>query len=397
MKPGSWTSILCMFLFGVAGASTVSKLIPLGADLARVFGASPAQFGWLVSLIALPAVLLAIPSGIVVDRFGPRRVLSVSAGLGVLANLVYLAAPSYGLMQVARLIEGTAIVHMYTAAPAFLMATTDGKRRAAAMTIWASYMPTGTAVGLLLAGRFAAGDAWRGVFVAQGALYLVVGLVNLAQPRLASTYLGKSGPSLWHRVLDLRSAYSRPPLLLLALAFFLMISLGFGANSTFPSYFARIHQTSVSSMSGLVAMATLLMIPGSLGVGALISAGRRQAVVFTGLGLVGAIVGSLAFYPPLSVAQRAVDVFLWFAMSGGGIATVMATLPLVAEPERRGAAAALMNQAAGTATFVNPPIWLPLAAAGAWWPFALLMVGGWSLAVACAWAIELIRGRRSEA
>jgi hypothetical protein len=75
----------------------------------------------------------------------------------------------------------------------------------------------------------------------------------------------------------------------------------------------------------------------------------------------------------------------------------MATLPLVAEPERRGAAAALMNQAAGTATFVNPPIWLPLAAAGAWWPFAVLMVGGWTLAVACAWGIEILRGRKNEA
>ena len=33
MKPGSWSSIASIFLFGVLGASTVSKLVPLGADI----------------------------------------------------------------------------------------------------------------------------------------------------------------------------------------------------------------------------------------------------------------------------------------------------------------------------------------------------------------------------
>lgn len=395
LRPGSWPSILCVFLYGVTGASTVSKLIPLGGDLARVFGTTPAQFGWLVSLIALPAALVAIPSGIVVDRFGPRRVLNVSVSLGVLANLVYLVAPASWVMTVARLIEGLAIAHMYTAAPAFLMATTDGKRRAGAMTVWASYMPTGTAVGLLLAGQFAGGANWRHVFVAQGALYLLVGLINLLQPRIVSTQTG-TGPSLWHRLLDLRGAYARPQLLLLALAFFLMISLGFGASSSFPSYLARVHQVSIASTSGLVAVATLLMIPGSLGVGALITHGLRQPVVFTGLGIAGALVGSLAFFPYLTIPLRCVVVGLWFMLSGGALATIMATLPVVAEPQRRGAAAALMNQAAATATFVNPPLWLPLAAAAAWWPFAALMSGGWFVAVLCVWGIASFRGPRSE-
>ena len=53
MKAGSWVSILSMFLFGVAGAATVSKLIPLGADLTAAFGLDAAQFGWLISLVAL--------------------------------------------------------------------------------------------------------------------------------------------------------------------------------------------------------------------------------------------------------------------------------------------------------------------------------------------------------
>ena len=388
MKAGSWSSILTLYLYGVLGASTVSKLVPLGAVLGTEFGTTPAQFGWLVSLVALPAVILAIPSGLLVDRFGPRRILLGAALLGVAANLLYFVAPSQWLMQVARVLEGTAIVHVYTAVPAFLMASCEGTRRSTAMTVWATYMPAGTAVGLLLASAFIGTESWRGLFLVHGALYVLVALLNLRQPVLAAPPAGAAVPTLGQRLQGLRDAYSRPALLLLALAFFLMISLGFGANTTFPGYFARLHEVSVATTSRAIALGTLLMIPGSLGVGALIARGISQRTVFIGLGLLGTFAGSLAFHPALTVPQRAVVVGLWFLVSGASIATLMATLPLVAEPARRGAAAALLNQSAATATFVNPPIWLPLAAAGAGWlSFAGLMAAGWFVAVIAVWCL----------
>jgi predicted MFS family arabinose efflux permease len=388
MKPGSWSSILTLYLYGVLGASTVSKLVPLGAVLGTGFGTTPAQFGWLVSLVALPAVILAIPSGLLVDRFGSRRILLAASALGVVANLLYYVAPSPLVMQLARVVEGTAIVHVYTAVPAFLMASCEGTRRSTAMTIWATYMPSGTAVGLLLAGAFVGSESWRGLFLVHGALYVAVALLNLRQPRLAAASAGALVPTLGQRLQGLKEAYSRPALLLLALAFFLMISLGFGANTTFPGYFARLHGVSVATTSSAIALGTLLMIPGSLGVGALIARGIPQRKVFIGLGVLGTLAGSLAFHPDLAASQRSLVVGIWFLVSGASIATLMATLPLVAEPARRGAAAALLNQSAATATFVNPPIWLPLAAAGAsWLAFAGLMAAAWLIAVLAVWAL----------
>jgi predicted MFS family arabinose efflux permease len=165
MRPGSWTSIFFVFLFGVLGASTISKLVPLGADISARFGTSPTDFGWLISLLGLTALILAIPSGLLVDRYGPRRVFAGSVLLGILANLIYFLAPTYIWMQAARLVEGIAIAHLYTAAPAFLMSTNEGPRRATAMTIWATYMPVGSAVGLLLGGYFAGASHWRNVFL----------------------------------------------------------------------------------------------------------------------------------------------------------------------------------------------------------------------------------------
>ncbi len=388
MKPGSWASILAIFLFGAAGASTVSKLIPLGGDLARVFGASPAEFGWLVSLIAVPAALLAIPSGIVVDKYGPRVVLIACAVLGVLSNTIYMFADSMPVLQLARLLEGAAIVHIYTAAPALLMATTDGKKRTTAMTVWATYMPVGTAIGLTLGGLFADGESWRSTFMAQAALYAVTGCLGFLLPTISAD-AATGGQPLAQRLLGLREAYSRPPLLLLALGFFMMISMGLGANATFPSYFARIHDMPTLSASSMVAAATLAMIPGSLIAGVILSSGVRHQVLFSGLAAAGFILGSLSFFPDLEISLRFIIVCGWFIISGAAIATIMATLPIVAEPQRRGAAAALINQSGALATFVNPPIWLSLAAGNAWTPFSGLLALGWTVATACLWAIAL--------
>lgn len=396
MKSGSWASIIGIYLFGVCGGSTVSKIIPLAGDLTRVFNLSPTDFGWLISFIALPAALLAIPSGIVVDRYGPRRILIIAALFGIVADLLYVFGQTFALLQAARLLEGVAIVHYYTAGPALLMATTEGRRRTQAMTLWATYMPVGTSTGLMLGGLFAGSDAWRTSFMIHAGLVAIACALAFLQP-VAQRAAPGPAQGLGARILDLRGAYSRPALLLLGFAFFLMISMGFGANITFPDYFARVHDISTASASSMVAITTLAMILGSLLAGILMSTGRKPHHVFTALGTVGFIVGSLCFVPDFAIATRYIVVALWFVASGAAIAILLATLPSVAEPQRRGAAAALINQAGAIATFANPPIWRSILAGGEWTPFVLLLAIGWSFAIASLWlAVRLAMGHPSQ-
>jgi MFS family permease len=384
MKPGSWPAILGVYLFAIAAGATVPKLIPLSGDFARIFGMGPAGFGWLVALIAIPAALLAIPSGVVVDRFGPRKVLIGGALVAAFANLIYIAAGSVPMLQLARLLEGAAIVHIYTAGPAMLMSMTEGKRRTAAMSVWSTYMPVGTAIALAAAGAFADSPGWHTVFFGHGALFLVAAAIGLLLPAtdLSAAPVRRT---LATQLLELRLAYSRPTLLLLALAFFLMISIGLGANVAFPQYFARVLGLSMGQASSMVAATTLIMVPGSLLAGFVLSRGVRPTMVFAAIAAIGFIAGTMCFVPVLALASRYLVLALWFLTSGASVATLMAVLPLVAEPERRGAAAALLNQAAALATFVNPPIWLALAGTNGWTPFAGLLAVGWSCATIAVW------------
>ena len=378
MKPGSWPAILGVYVFGIAAGATVPKLVPLSGDFMREFAMSPATFGWLFSVIAIPAALLAIPSGVVVDRLGARRVLIGGALVAAAANLLYLVATSLPMLALARIIEGAAIVHIYTAGPALLMGTTEGKRRTAAMSVWSTYMPVGTSLAFAFAGAFADGPAWRTLFAGHGILFVVAAAIGLALPK---PVLGAGPPArtLLSQIVELKQAYARPTLLLLGVAFFLMICIGLGANTAFPIYFSHVLGLSMGQSSSMVAAATLVMVPGSLLAGFVLSRGVKPTGFFALIAVIGLVVGSLCFLPILSLPARYAALAGWYLMSGASVATLMATLPLVAEPARRGAAAALFNQAAALATFVSPPIWLGYAAGTAWTPFSVLLALGWGL------------------
>lgn len=392
MKVGSWASIVGIYLFGVCSSAAVSKIIPLGSDVGAHFGLAAADFGWLVSLIAIPAALFAIPSGIVVDRLGAKYVLLLGALGGIVANAIYIAAPSLMFIQLARLLEGVAVVHIYTAGPAMLMATTEGNKRTRAMTLWSTYAPIGTAIGLALGGAFAEGADWRNTFWLHGGLFAVVGTFGFVLPNVAAAGAGQS-LTLKQRVVDLGKAFLSPKLVLLTTAFFLLISLGLGANVTFPTHFAAVHNITVHASSNMVASTTLAMVLGSLGVGLLLPLGIRPPVMLSMLTVLSCAAGVLCFYPDISLNSRYFVLLAWFILTGAAMATILAMLPLVAEAGRQGSAAALINFAGAVATFLNPPLWLAISASGKWTPFAALMVGGWTLMSILVWAAALALAR----
>jgi MFS family permease len=379
MRANSWVSIVGIYLFGVCGGSTVSKIVPLAADMGGEFGLSPSAFGWLVAMVAIPAAIFAIPSGVVVDRVGPKRVLVAAALLGMVANAVYLMAPSLGMIRAARLMEGLAIVHIYTAGPAMLMATTTGDRRTRAMTLWSTYAPVGTAIGLAIGGLYSETANWPNVFVMHMAMFAAAGLLGLFQADVRIAQRGELR-ALRERLSEFGSAFARAPLILLGAAFFLIISMGLGINVTLPSYLAGVHGISVHAASNIVASVTLTMIVGSFVVGLLLPRGASMAMTFVMIAIASFCFGSLSFYPDLSLTLRWIVTTGWFISSGAALATTLAALPLVAERHRLGAAASLINFAGALAVLVNPPLWLGIAASGEWQWFILLLATGFCLA-----------------
>lgn len=379
MKAGSWPSILAIYLAGICGSATFSKLIPMASGLSRDFAMGPIQFAWLIGLFAIPAAIFAIPSGMVVERYGPRAVLVVAGIFGAAANGLYLIADESWLIYVARLFEGLAVVHAYTAAPALIMASTEGNRRTAAMTLWTTYTPVGTALGIATSGLFADGDNWRMGFACHGALLLLAAAINFLQPRIANPALASIG--IKQRVAGLVRALGFRPIQLASLVFLLLVSLGIGVSVTQPDYLAHVHGLPLATTSSLVALTTLVMIPGSLATGALLANGVDARRLFTVASLAGLAAGILNYLPGLPFAARWVVLFAWFLTNGATLAVLMASLPVIADQPRRPALLALMNGAGAAATLCAPLLWRTILAGGNWLGFIPVLVVCWTLSM----------------
>lgn len=388
LKPGGWTSIALVYLYGVLASASISKLIPLTQVLTRTLDASPGEFALLLSLITLPAAIIGAAIGGVVDRIGPGRALVFSGLAGALANILYLFAERLIEFELIRVFEGCALVGIFAAAPALIMATTADKRRVRAMSLWATYTPVGFSTGLLLSGCFVSTDHWRVCFVLHGILFVSVASIGLILPRIEQPAYVYRPSTLVSRLRELLSGYTDPKLLRLVLALGCVVSIGFGTSTVFPAWFSKQHSMPIGTVSGMLAAANLAMIVGSLSAGALIARGIRVRNLFTALAIAGICSGASLWFPltPMSVAL--VFLCVWLATAGAAMATVMTVLPTVVRTPQKGASAAgLVSQTSALVAFVTPPIWLPAVAGNHWTLLIALVVAGWlgSLALLPVW------------
>jgi MFS family permease len=332
----------------------------------------------LISLIALPAAIIGAAIGGVVDRVGPARALMFSAIAGALANIAYLFADRMLAFELIRVFEGCALVGIFAAAPALIMATTTDKRRVRAMALWATYTPVGFSLGLLLSGGFVATDHWRICYVIHGVLFISVASAGLVLPDIEQPVARYRPHTLVSRLKELLSGYSDPKLVRLVLALGCIVCIGFGTSTVFPAWFSHEHQLPIGTVSTLLAAANLAMIAGSLLAGALIARGTRVRTLFAALAAAGIFSGASLWFPLTPTFVAIALLCVWLATTGAATATVMAVLPSVVRSPQKGASAAgLISQTSALVTFITPPIWLPAVAGNRWTLLIGFVLAGW--------------------
>ena len=375
-RPGSWWSVGLIYLYGVLTSASLSKVIPLLGDVGAHLGATPGQFALLISLMTLVPAVLASVAGSIIDRMGARSALMLAAAVGAVCNLAYLFAASLPAFMAVRVLEGFIAVGAYSAAPALIMATTDGARRGRAMAVWSTYTPVGMSLGLVLSGSFAGSDSWRGGYLIHMLLFAALVLAGLLLPR--------TRPARSLQPEGLLATWSRSGPLRLSMCFAMLVFMGFGMSTVFPEWFASQHGVPVGRASTILAMTNLTMIPGGLLAGWLLANTRRESVLF-GLLMAGALAVSLPlFRPGPDELQRIMAMIGWLMLQGASIAVVTASLPrVVANPAQGAAAAGLLSQLAALITFGTPLVWQPILHSGRWGWFVAVV----AVAAAAAWMV----------
>lgn len=200
-----WTAFLVVGLAYVLSFFHRFAPAAISGDLQQAFHTSGAELGGLAATYFYVYAVMQIPTGVLVDTMGPRRVVAIGGVIGGLGSILFGFADTLAVASIGRLLVGLGVSvsfismlklnaawfhdrHFATATGATILIGNMGSLLAAAPLAWA--------LGFV---------SWRTVFVAVGLVSLLLAVLSWL---LVRNHPGEAGlPSL--RELDGKAAH--PP------------------------------------------------------------------------------------------------------------------------------------------------------------------------------------------
>jgi MFS family permease len=156
---------------GVSAALHVGKLPAAVPVLQQQLGISLVQAGFLLSTVQVAGMLLGLVVGLGADRWGLRRSMLAGLFLMALASALGAAATGFMALLALRAVEGLGFLLVAMPGPGLIRRSVAVRDLSARMGWWGTYMPLGSALGLLLGPWVLAWTSWP-------TWWLLVGLLS---------------------------------------------------------------------------------------------------------------------------------------------------------------------------------------------------------------------------
>lgn len=171
------TSLALLVLMGVINYVDRATLAIASPLIREELGWSISDMGLLLSAFLGAYALAQLPAGMVVDRFGPRLVLSVGLAVWSLAQLLGGFARGFGQFFATRSVLGIGEAPQFPANVKVVCEWFQKRERGAATGIWNSSSTMGTAISAPLLTFLMLRYGWREMFVIMGVAGLLVSAV----------------------------------------------------------------------------------------------------------------------------------------------------------------------------------------------------------------------------
>lgn len=384
----SWIIIMA----GVCAALHVGKLPPALPVLHDTLGISLVQAGFLLSAVQIASMTLGLAAGLSADTLGLRR--SMLVGLAVLSMASVLGgfvAHAEGLLLL-RVLEGLGFLLVVMPAPALIRRTVDAAHLSARMGWWGTYMPTGSALALLLGPWVIAGLNWSAWWWCLGAMaalaFVAVWWCVPDESEFVHALATSHAPNDFQKwpqrlALTLRS----PGPWLVALTFAVYSSQWLAVVGFLPTVYAQLG-LSAGVAGVLSACVALANVSGNILSGRLLQRGwLPQRLLWTGFA--GMALGAMGAYAVwqgegLPMPLRFVCVVMFSAV-GGLIPGTLFSCALRLAPSEGTVSTTVgyMQQWSAFGQFAGPPLvaWVAAGVGGWQWTWAvavtLCAVGAW--------------------
>lgn len=167
-----WLILAVLFLTRTVMAvqfQTVGSTAPL---LLHSFAIDYAQLGTLIGLYMLPGIFIALPGGVLGQRFGAKQVVLVGLLLMAVGGALMAVASSFFVLAAGRLISGVGAVLINVLMTKMVADWFAGREIVTAMAMLVASWPLGLALGLILFTPLAAALSWSAAMHAAALLSL---------------------------------------------------------------------------------------------------------------------------------------------------------------------------------------------------------------------------------
>jgi MFS family permease len=277
-------------------------------------------------------------------------------GLGLLALGGLMGAASGGLTSLfaARFLEGVGFLAVVVAAPALLSHATATKDRARAFGLWGSYMPTGTALGMLLAPLLMAASGWRVLWLA----VVLCTVLAMGSLRLRRADYGPTVPAAARTNTSWRAAAG--PLKAagpwcIALCFACYVFNYYAIMVWLPTFMVGDRQMALTTASLLTALVVAANIPGNWIGGALMQRGVSRGANVCAAGVFTLLTCLAIFAPGLSDGLRYLACVVFSFSVGLLPGSIMSASQTHARtPAQVGTVQGMIMQGSNLGQFVSP-------------------------------------------
>ncbi len=258
----AWRMLGWLLLAQILVAMVGRSIAPLGPLIAEDLQLTNAQIGLFPSFLFIGQMLVSIPSGLLVDKVGTRKLLFVLCLCLGLAYFIASMLPSFVTILLFILIGGMAYGTMHPVTNRGILYWFPERRRGTAMGIKQMGVTFGSALAAIILLPFALVMGWRIAMASACLLLIVVGAISYWRYRerpIEEKVMSEEKGSLFAQVF---SVAKHPPLLMISIvAFFLN-----GSQMTLTMY--MIFYVGNELLFGLAiagAMLVLTEVAGSIG------------------------------------------------------------------------------------------------------------------------------------
>ena len=176
-----WAMLGVIFLTRTSLGFQFQSIAALTSFLVPAFALSYAEVGLLMGLFMLPGVVIAVPGGLLGQRFGSLRVVVAGLGLMIVGGMIVSYSAGLHTAAVGRAIGGVGGVLVNIMLARMVADWFRERELQTAMGLMLSAWPFGMALALVILGPLAAATSWRiAEYVTVAAAGLALALVALA-------------------------------------------------------------------------------------------------------------------------------------------------------------------------------------------------------------------------